>query len=180
MSNRDRFEGSQPEAALAKLMTGYMPYIQKRASRVRVAGLEKDDLVQEGLMGLFRAIQTFDETQGASFSTYAITCINNGIATAVKQAMRKKHLPLTEYLPLPDEGNGAVGADSPEDLTIAGEDYAALLHKINDELTKLERDVLALYLKGYDYVAAAKRLDTTPKSVDNALQRARRKLKSGQ
>ncbi len=172
-------EGLQPEAALAKLMAGYMPYIQKRAARTRVTGLEKDDLVQEGLLGLFRAIQTYEEQGGASFSTYASACINNAMATAVKQATRKKHLPLNEYLPLP-EGEAQAAADSPEETAIARENYVALLQKINGELSKLEKNVLALYLKGYDYAAVAKRLDTTPKSVDNALQRARRKLKSGQ
>ena len=171
------FEGSQPDAALAKLMTDYMPYIQKKAARVRVVGLETDDLMQEGLMGLFRAIQTYQSAEGASFATYAKTCIDNGIRTAVKQASRKKHLPLAAYLPLSEEEGSADGSASPEERTIADEEYAALLQKIHQELSRLERDVLALYLKGYDYVAVAKRLDTTPKSVDNALQRARRKLK---
>lgn len=156
-----------------------MPYIQKRANSISIAGLDADDLVQEGLIGLFRAVESYDAAQGASFSTYAITCINNSITSAVKQAARKKHLPLSGYISLDEEDTGMVsGGATPEELTIANEAYAALQTKINDNLSDFERDVLALYLEGYDYLAVAKRLDTTPKSVDNALQRARKKLKS--
>lgn len=156
-----------------------MPYIQKRAHSISIAGLDSDDLVQEGLIGLFRAMETYENDQGAAFSTYAITCINNCIATAVKQAARKKHLPLSGYLSLDEDDTIMLtGGYTPEELAIANEEYAALQNRINDNLSDFERDVLALYLEGYDYLAVAKRLDTTPKSVDNALQRARKKLKS--
>ena len=103
--------------------------------------------------------------------------------TALKQANRKKNQPLSGYLPLGEENGpelAALPASSPEERAIAAEDYAGLVQKIHQELSLLERNVLALYLKGYDYAAVAKRLDTTPKSVDNALQRARKKLKNVQ
>ena len=159
-------------------MAAYMPYIQKRANSVKIAGLEKDDLVQEGLIGLFKAINSYDKLLGTAFSTYAITCINNCINTAVKQAARKKHLPLNSYLSLSNEdGIELRDTYSLEDVAISKEEYDSLQKKINDDLSEFEKDVLALYLRGYDYTALAERLDTTAKSVDNALQRARKKLK---
>ncbi|MEG0912246.1 MAG: sigma-70 family RNA polymerase sigma factor [Oscillospiraceae bacterium] len=175
-------DSKSPEKAPDCLMTAYMPYIQKTISRITVSGLEQDDLVQEGLVGLFKAFETYDDSKGTQFSTYAITCIDNNIKTAIKQANRKKHLPLRGYLSLSGDECGGAFANlcSPEDRAIASEEYDAVINKINSELSNLERDVLGLYLKGYDYLAVAKKLDTTPKSVDNALQRARKKLKSKQ
>lgn len=175
---QEREKDHTREALLANLIKTFMPYIYKQARSITIAGLDNDDLIQEGFIGLFRALETYDNTQGAAFSTYAITCIHNCIATAVKQAARKKHLPLSGYLSLSD-GDGIVLTSeySPEELAIANEEYAALQHQINDDLSEFEREVLALYLEGYDYLAVAKRLDTTSKSVDNALQRARNKLK---
>ncbi len=166
------------EASLAKLIKTFMPYIQKRAAGATIAGLEKDDLVQEGVIGLFNALETYDSGQGTAFSTYAITCIHNAMRTALKQAARKKHLPLNSYLSLSDaDGAQLADGDSPEELAIANEAYAVLQTQINNHLSEFEREVLALYLEGYDYLAVAERLGTTPKSVDNALQRARNKLK---
>ncbi|NLC78240.1 MAG: RNA polymerase subunit sigma-70, partial [Ruminococcaceae bacterium] len=101
-----------------------MPYIQRRANSVKIAGLEKDDLVQEGLIGLFKAINSYDKQLGTAFSTYAITCINNCINTAVKQAARKKHLPLNSYLSLSNEDGIELRDDySLEDVTISKEEY---------------------------------------------------------
>ena len=176
--NREKDQG---EASLARVMTRFMPYIHRRAMGVSADGLEYDDMVQEGLIGLFSAIESFDAGQGASFSTYAITCINNCMASAVRGAARKKHLPLNSCLSLSDEGSADIPAGStPEEVAIAREGYAALKLAIQDDLSPFEREVLALYLEGYDYAALAARLDSTPKSIDNALQRARKKLKSRQ
>lgn len=169
---------AQRDVYLAKLIKTYMPYIQKRTARFCAAGLDSDDLIQEGLIGLFKGLETYDSSHGARFSTYAITCINNCITTAVKQAARKKNLPLNSYLSLSeDDGPILTSGYTPEELAIAAEGYAALKNRINCALSDFEREVLVLYLEGYDYLAVAKRLDTTSKSVDNALQRARNKLK---
>lgn len=177
----EKQDKSPGEASLARVMTRFMPYIHKRAMGVSADGLEYDDLVQEGLIGLFSAIEHFDAAQGASFSTYAITCINNCMVSAVRGAARKKHLPLNTCVSLSEEGSADIPAGStPEEVAIAKEGYAALKLAIQDDLSPFEREVLALYLEGYDYAALAARLDSTPKSIDNALQRARRKLKSRQ
>ena len=169
--------------ALARLMTKYLPLIEMQAAHINTCGLglEREDLVQEGLLGLFRAIDSFDENGAASFSTYASACISNGISSAVRSAARKKHLPLKGYVSLSeDNADSITAAASPEEIAIASEEHAEIISAINARLSKLERDVLALHLLGYDYLASAEKLDTTAKSVDNALQRARKKLKPKQ
>jgi len=168
------------DLALARLINTFMPYIQKKADSLKAQGLDSEDLVQEGLIGLFNALETYSEERGARFSTYAIACINNGIKTALRQAARLKHVPLNSALPLSEQEEGDAGEGySPEELAIAAEGYAALTSQINSTLSDFEREVLVLLLEGYDYKAAAERLGSTPKSVDNAIQRARRKLKPG-
>lgn len=177
----DSISKNGAEASLARLIKIFMPYIQKRAAGISIAGLDADDLVQEGYIGLFRAMQRYDDRRQASFSTYAITCINNSMTSAIRQTARKKHLPLSGYLSLDEDDTVRLASEyTPEELAIANEEYAALQNNIQHNLSDFERDVLALYLEGYDYLAVAQRLDTTPKSVDNALQRARKKLKPRQ
>ncbi len=177
----NKINGTDGEASLARLTTAFMPYIQKKARTFKAAGIEHDDLEQEGLIALYNAIESFNESYGTAFSTYAITCINNRMVSAVKQAARKKHLPLNGYLSLSDDDTAnLIGGYSPEDLAIALEGYNNLQNRINDNLSDFEREVLSLYLEGYDYLAVAKRLNASPKSVDNALQRARKKLRPRQ
>ncbi len=163
-------------------MTAYMPYIQTCAARVHAPGMDAEDLVQEGLVGLFHAVGSYDPARGVSFSSYACVCIKNSINTALKLAFRKKHLPLKGYLSLSDEQDSGrlVDADSPEDLAIRTEEFETVMARIQAELSEMERNVLRLYLRGYDYLTVAKRLHTTPKAVGNALQRARKKLRSKQ
>ncbi|MEG1556932.1 MAG: sigma-70 family RNA polymerase sigma factor [Oscillospiraceae bacterium] len=165
---------------LAKMMTEFLPYIKHKACGSNPSGLESDDLIQEGFIGLFNAIESYDKSKGAAFSTYAITCIDNSIKSAQKAAQRKKHSPLNGYVSLCEDAESPtlISAYSPEDLAILREECDALQQKIDDNLSAFERAVLALHLEGYDYSSSAKRLGKTPKSVDNALQRARKKLKS--
>ena len=157
-----------------------MPYIQKKSGVLRVSGLDPDDLIQEGLIGLFSALKTYDEDRGTLFTSYARSCIDNRITSAWRQAARKKNIPLNEYLPL-DEGEYETGEpmSSPEELAIAAEGYEMLTRRIEQMLSQFERNVLNLHMEGYDYKSVAIQLGTTVKSVDNALQRARNKLKSG-
>ncbi len=169
------------ERTLARLTASFMPYIRKRSGELRAAGLERDDLEQEGLIGLYDALTSFDETRGSDFSSYAYICINNRMLTAVRQAARKKNLPLNGYLSLSDDdARGLEGDDTPEEVAIARESYIALQNRINSDLSDFEREVLSLYLEGYDYTSVARRLGCSVKSADNALQRARKKLKPRQ
>ncbi len=178
--NNDNTSG-QGGRSLARLTAAFMPYIRKRAGGLRAAGLERDDLEQEGLIGLYDALTSFDETRGGEFSSYALACINNRMTSAVRQAARKKNLPLSGYLSLSgDDAMQLEGGGTPEDIAIAREDYLSLQNRINCDLSRFEREVLSLYLEGYDYLSVAERLGCSAKSADNALQRARRKLKPRQ
>ena len=127
---------------------------------------------------MFFALKTFDDDRQTQFSTYARSCIDNRLASMLRQAARQKNVPLNEFLPLED-GDWDTGdpGPTPEELAIASEGYAALTEKVRQLLSRYEQDVLRLILEGYDYKSAAVQLGTTAKSVDNALQRARNKLK---
>ncbi|MEG0751061.1 MAG: sigma-70 family RNA polymerase sigma factor [Oscillospiraceae bacterium] len=173
MKNTDR---TNTEDKLAKLISEYMPKIRKRAARfdVRSLGLEREDLELEGMLGLFRASESFDDSRATSFSTYAGTCIDNAMTSALTKAARRKHLPLNDSVSF--DGEIVPTVCSPEDSAIASELHVALSAIIASELSQLERDVLSLYLRGYDYLDAARLLGRTAKTTDNALQRARKKL----
>ncbi len=166
---------SGEEGSIEALVASFLPYIRSRAARIRSVGIDGDDIVQEGLIGLVRAFDTYDPQGGASFSTYAIACIDNGIASALRRATRRKDQPLNSSVPLSDELPGF--ARDPQDLAIRRAELEGLAERIRQDLSSLEKRVLGLYLEGYSYSAMAEKLETTEKAVDNALQRARRKLK---
>ncbi|MDD3430027.1 MAG: sigma-70 family RNA polymerase sigma factor [Oscillospiraceae bacterium] len=161
------------EAALAGVLTAMLPTISAFAVRSVCPGLDKDDLTQEGLLGLFHAIGTYQTEGGASFTTYATRCIQNAMLTAQKQAGRKKHSPLNHFVPLNEEGI-VLG---PEEITIEKEEYLHTMQNINTRLSAFEKEVLLLFLDGLSYEQIADKLAKTPKAVDNALSRVRRKLK---
>ena len=180
MKEIDNSNGNEETAAA--LVRAFMPYIRKRASRVHLVGLAYDDVVQEGLIGLFSAVDGYDSAFGTAFETYAITCIDNHIRSALRREMRKKNIPLNDYYSFSDSGGeqwlaGAEPAISLEDFVIVREEVRDTVKRIHLNLSSFEKDVLALYLEGYSYLAISELLSSTPKSVDNALQRARRKLK---
>lgn len=162
------------------LINSFLPYISRRASRFKTAGMLKEDLIQEGLIGLLDAIEGFDENKGSSFEAYAVTCINNRIYSVLRDSTRKKNIPLNEYLSLSDESESYPGlpfAPSPEELVVWREEINRIYSMIKDKLSVAEKKVLSLYLQGYSYTAIAELLSIPVKSVDNALQRARKKLK---
>ena len=161
------------EQALAALIARQMPAIRAAAARAVCPGLDFDDAVQEGLIGLFHAVGSFDPAREASFSTYANTCIRNAVLDAAKAAQRRQHAPLNTSVPLEEQQP----APGPEETVLADEGYASTLHEIETRLSPLERRVLGLYLAGETYSAIARRLDVTEKAVDNALQRVRAKLR---
>ncbi len=146
--------------------------INHLASHYSGFGIEFDDLVQEGLIGLFSAVERFNEKEEAQFSTYAYRCITNGILSAVRSAGRKKHLPLSTALPLSE----TITTVSTEQMAINNEQYQILRRRIDEELTSLEKQVLFAYLDGVDYSNIAKLCNISTKSVDNALYRVRKKL----
>ncbi len=146
--------------------------------------MDEDDFIQEGLIALLRAIRFYRSDRSAAFVTFAVTCINNSFRSALRSGELIKHLPLRGYVSL-DEYQAVGGIDyqsnshndcSPETLVIKKEEYALINQTIRSLLSGLEREILMLYLKGLTYGQMAVRLGVTSKTVDNALQRARKKL----
>ncbi len=162
-------------AALPELMNRYLPLIHKTALQYQNV-LDFDDLVQEGCIGLLDAVRSFHRDNHTKFSTYAVVCIRNRILKAVEKNNSKKVRFLTESLPLEDAETAST-PDTPEQIFIDKESLADVMEAVNTVLTPLERKILFSSLSGLDYQTIAESLNISPKSVDNALQRVRRKMK---
>ena len=163
------------EAAVAAVLTHMMPLLRRAAARAVCPGLEFDDALQEGIIGLFGAIKTYHAAGGASFETYAAVCIRNAVTAARRAAGRKKNAPLNQSLPL----EAAAPAPGPEVLASRREQLRSTVADIQTRLSPFEREVLAAHLAGGSYRQIARQLGCTPKAVENALVRLRRKLRGG-
>ncbi len=163
------------ETALAALIARLMPVIRKGAAACQAPGLDFEDAVQEGLIGLFQAVRSYRPAAGAPFAPYAAACIRHAQQDARRAALRKKHAPLNFSVPLPDAES--IPQPGPEELAIAGERWAATLGRLQTELSPLERRALVASLHGQPAARTAQQLGITPKGVANALARARRKLR---
>jgi RNA polymerase sporulation-specific sigma factor len=159
------------ESAIAALITAM---IRKGAAAAATPGLDFDDAVQEGLIGLFHAVRSYRADKKVPFTAYAAACIANAQQDARRSATRKKHAPLNNSVPLPENS----AAPGPEELAIANERCAAVLERINTQLSPLERGSLLASLEGHTAAQTAQLLHCTPKAVENALMRARKKLRS--
>ena len=176
------------EQALSFLLDRYKDLVNIKVSKYYMIGAEKDDTVQEGMIGLFKAIKSFDETKQNSFKTFANICVERQLITAIKSSNRQKHMPLNTYLSL---NNSAYENDDndeelintfdsktiedPLDTVMKKEYFAEIENSIDKTLSGFEKQVLNRYVKGESYVEIAKRLDAPVKSVDNAIQRIRKK-----
>jgi RNA polymerase sporulation-specific sigma factor len=163
------------------LVEQYGRLVRMYARPYFLAGGDSEDLIQDGMLGLLSAIRTFDPSCGVRFETYAGACIRNRIITAVKSAARFKNVPLNDYVPLEStrlekDGPGAAYQRDPEELFIAREQASAATKSLYDSLSKFEAEVLGLYLEGFSYDEIAEKVNKSPKSVDNAVQRIRKKL----
>lgn len=169
------------QQACAALISRYAALINHYVGVRTIDSEEHDDIRQEAYMGLLNAIRTYDEKREASFSTYAAVCVKRRILNVLQKSNTQKSkiykmsvsVDNNEGFELSDDGT-----HSPENIFIQGEDYANLIELIEKNLSFFEKDVLFLYLSGCDYKTVAQRLNSSQKSVDNALQRARKKLKS--
>ena len=173
LSSAQSGDNKQTEA----LIRQYRNVVEAIAVKYINSPLEYDDIIQEGMIGLLAAIKTFNNSKGTQFKTYAQTCINNSIQTALRKFNRKKDIPIgsvIEYAEeeIPEE-NGVISA---EDYYIAGESVSMLANTLKENLSEYENEVLRLHIVGCNYSEIAKRLSKTPKSVDNALQRIKKKL----
>lgn len=174
--------------ALEYLINRYKNFVRAKARSYFLIGADREDIVQEGMIGLYKAIRDFKGDKLASFKAFAELCITRQIITAIKTATRQKHIPLNSYVsldkPIYDEDSDRTLLDvicgtrvsDPEELIINQEEFIGLEDKMSEILSDLERKVLMLYLDGRSYQEIAVDLDRHVKSIDNALQRVKRKL----
>ena len=166
------------DSAFAVLTDRYIGLIRSITSKYRVAGLEPDDLTQEGLMGLLCAAKSYDSSGPASFRTYASLCINRRVISLLKRSESGKSKALNNYVSIDDEGCEAMSAgESPEDMYIGKESLSTLRSAVTKLLSQKERQVFGLYLAGESYAEISRTLGMNAKAVDNAMQRIRRKLR---
>ena len=162
-----------------ELIDAYKNMVKKIARTFFIMGADFEDIVQEGMIGLFSAIRSYDEDKNTSFETYAGICINRQILNALKNASRKKHAPLNFYVPLDfDESSlNLPPKDSPENLLILKEEGLNILTAVYSSLSVFESKVLTLYLEGMNHSEIAVKFDKSEKSIDNAIQRIRAKAR---
>lgn len=176
------------EMSVEYLLKKYESTVRKKANTYFLIGSEHDDVVQEGFIGLYKAICDYDQSKRASFSSFAELCITRQIITSIKSATRQKHQPLNSYVslykPVHDDNPERTLLDTiisqrekdPQYYLLLREKREYIKNKLMKALTKLERDVLSLYLQGCSYDEIARQLKRQEKSVDNALQRVKRKV----
>ncbi len=160
------------------LIERYKGMVRAKAKRLYLFGGENEDLIQEGMIGLFKAIQDYNPEKEASFETFGNLCVLRQMYTAIQASNRQKHSPLNSYVELSEELDieEGIASDNPENLFIEKEDTKQLLESMELLLSAYEVQVLRLCLSGMDYQQTAKELGKTAKSIDNALQRVRKKL----
>ena len=174
--------------SLEFLIHRYRNFVRAKARAYFLVGADREDIVQEGLIGLYKSIRDFRGDKFTSFKAFAELCITRQIITAIKTATRQKHIPLNSYVsldkPIYDEESDRTLLDvlrgarvmDPEELLIHREEFDDIEVKMGELLSDLERQVLMLYLDGRSYQEIAEHLDRHVKSIDNALQRVKRKL----
>ena len=177
------------EKALSYLLEKYKELVNIKVSKYFIIGAEKEDIVQEGMIGLFKAIKSYNKEKQNSFRSFANICIERQLITAIKSSNRQKHMPLNSYLSLNTAAYDNNEDDSvelidtfdsntiedPLETIMKKEYYEQVQNNIEKSLSKFERQVLDRFIKGESYNIIAKRLDSPVKSVDNAIQRIRKK-----
>ena len=151
------------------LMIKYKSMVRRKARAMYLIGGDNDDLIQEGMIGLIKAVRDFDSEAGQSFSGFAELCVSRQMYSAIASSKRKKHIPLNSYVSLYDEEN------NPETLYFGKESSEAFIEELKENLSDLENRVLYLHMLGTNYRDIANLLDKSPKTIDNALQRIRTK-----
>ena len=174
--------------ALEYLINKYKNFVRAKARSYFLIGADREDIIQEGMIGLYKAIRDFRQDKLSSFRAFAELCITRQIITAIKTATRQKHIPLNSYVslnkPIYDVESDRTLLDvlsgtkisDPEELIISQEEFSSIESKIGELLSDLEWEVLTSYLQGKSYQEIAIDLDRHVKSIDNALQRVKRKL----
>ena len=175
-------------AALEYLLNKYKNFVRTKARSYFLIGADHEDIVQEGMIGLYKAIRDYRAEKLSSFRAFAELCITRQIITAIKTATRQKHIPLNNYIslnkPIYEEDSDRTlldiiteeGVSNPEEMLIDREDLSLIEGRIGQMLSDLEKDVLVRYMEGKSYVEIAGEMNRHVKSIDNALQRIKRKL----
>jgi RNA polymerase sporulation-specific sigma factor len=177
------------DQAIEHLLNRYRHYARAKARSYFLAGADKEDIVQEGMIGLYKAIRDFQADKNTAFRAFAELCMTRQIITAIKTATRQKHIPLNSYVslnkPAPDEEDDARSLEEsletrtisdPADLVVSAEEIANIRASVGKVLSAFETEVLQLYMDGKSYQQIADMLGRHVKSIDNALQRIKRKL----
>ena len=174
--------------ALEYLLNKYKNFVRTKARSYFLIGADHEDIVQEGMIGLYKSIRDYKEEKLSSFRAFAELCITRQIITAIKTATRQKHIPLNSYIslnkPIYEEDSDRTlldviteeGMSNPEDMLIDREDLSFIEGRIGQMLSGLEKEVLVRYMEGKSYVEIADEMHRHVKSIDNALQRIKRKL----
>lgn len=175
------------EKVMDFILDKYKPLVRKKANAMYLIGGDTDDLIQEGMIGLFKAIRDYNKEKESSFYHFAELCIGRQIYTVVEASNRKKHAPLNSYVSLYSGTNedGVVLADSlttgamenPEQMMIDQENLVLFMERLKERLSKMEGQVLDLYLAGLNYQQIAEEMGKSPKAIDNALQRIKAKVR---
>lgn len=176
-------------SALETILLRYKNLVWSKAKTYYIAGADEDDMMQEGLIGLYSAVKKFDGTRFPFFKVFALVCVKRRMLSAIKEASRKKHKPLNSYISLDTSANNSSQDTSlseiiaseedlhnPEAMIINRESYNSMESEINRSLSTFELDVLMLYLEDRSYREIAHMLNRDAKSVDNAIQRIKKKL----
>ncbi|MDD6397547.1 MAG: RNA polymerase sporulation sigma factor SigH [Anaerovibrio sp.] len=183
-----RIKDDQDDEAMCYLISKYRNFVRAKARSYFLIGADREDIVQEGMIGLYKAIRDFRNDKQASFRAFAELCVTRQIITAIKTATRQKHIPLNSYVslnkPIYDEESdrtlldvlSGVKVTDPEELVISHEEFADIEAKMEDILSELEWKVLMSYLDGKSYQEISQELGRHVKSIDNALQRVKCKL----
>lgn len=177
-----RFKNGESEI-LDYLMEKYKNMVRKKARTMFLIGGENDDLIQEGMIGLFKAVRDYQPDRDAAFQTFASICVDRQIYNAIQSSNRQKHQPLNSYISLSEQDGeneerlGDNWGENPESIIIDQENVQDLEQEITATLSPMENQVLEYYLAGNGYGEIAQIMGKTPKSIDNALQRIRIKIR---
>lgn len=183
-----KIKDDEDDAAMYYLISKYRNFVRAKARSYFLIGADREDIIQEGMIGLYKSIRDFRTDKQASFCAFAELCVTRQIITAIKTATRQKHIPLNSYVslnkPIYDEDSdrtlldilSGIKVTDPEELVISREEFVDVEAKMYEILSDLERKVLMYYLDGKSYQEIAADLHRHIKSIDNALQRVKRKL----
>ncbi len=165
------------------LLIKYKPLVRNEARSLFLTWGDKEDLIQEGMIGLYRAIRSYRMEEGAQFHTFARRCVLAQMYNAITMANRKKNLPMKEYVSLDSpeflsREEAGYGVGNPEQMCIAEEEERRLTDRLTARMSKLERDVFSAYISGMNYIEIGETLGKDPKSIDNAIQRIRGKMRT--